>query len=140
MKKLTILTMALMIMGYFSPAQAGSARRHTMEGIVLGTGITLVGAAIVNSMNREKQPACEKEYPRHREPGYGRSHGPYANHGPRGHWEFQKIWIQPEYEKRWNPGHYSRRGHWKEGRYEKVLVTPGHWQTERVWVSRRFNH
>lgn len=142
MKQIALLTLMSLFCFSTLPAQAGPARRHTLEGIAIGTGIALMGTALVQGLTRERAPSCERRgnYPRHREPGYGPPHRSYANHAPRGHWELQKVWIADEYERRWNPGHYNRRGHWVEGCYEKFLVNPGYWQAERVWVSHKFNH
>ena len=52
----------------------------------------------------------------------------------KGHWKTRKIWVEPIYETRWNPGHYNKRGRWVSGRHEKFLMADGYWQKKRVWV------
>jgi hypothetical protein len=132
-KQIAIIISAFLIVGLSTGfAQAGAARRHTIEGFLLGTGVTLLGTAIVNSMNRP-QPVVVHTPPRH-EYRYAKT-----KHR-KGHWETRKIWVAPEYETRWNPGHYNKRGRWVQGRYEEFQISDGYWQKERVWVrhNRRY--
>ena len=132
MKKFTITTIMLVIISLIwgPAAQAGAARRHTIEGFMLGTGAAILGTIIYNGMNREPERVV-------------RRHGPPPRHdsfrtcrrGPaRGHWEMEKIWVEPVYQERWNPGHYNRRGNWIPGRNERFVVQEGYWQQRRVWV------
>jgi len=138
MKKISALTLTLVIIACFStaPANAGAARRHTIEGFVLGTGVALIGTAIIHGMNQRHQPSLD--YPKHKRHYNSRNQRQHARYdwGPRGHWEIQKVWIADRPQKRWNPGHYTRRGNWVDGRYQKVRVRDGHWQTQKVWVAR----
>ncbi len=142
MKQITVFTLTLMILVCFStaPANAGAARRHTIEGFILGTGVALVGTAIIHGMNKEQQHSYN--YPRHQRHKSDRHHRRYARYASApdrhwgGHWEIQKIWIADKYKKRWNPGHYNHGGKWIEGRYKRFPVKKGHWQTQRVWVPR----
>ena len=137
MKRISTLTLTLVIIICFSTvsANAGPARRHTIEGFVLGTGVALIGSAIIHGMNKEKQ--CVPNYPRHKRQANNRHEKRYArSNGPRGHWKIQKIWVADRTQKRWNPGHYTPRGNWVDGRYQRVRVKDGHWQTQKVWVRR----
>ena len=106
MKKLIAITAAsaLMIGLSTSFAQAGSARRHTVEGFLLGTGVALLGSAIVHSKQRPV-PVVVKTVTRHHEDRYARHHKKYR----KGHWKTRKIWVETSYEKRWKPGHYNKR-------------------------------
>ncbi len=147
MKKIiAITTGVLMIMGIVSvtSANAGAARRHTIEGFVLGTGVALLGTAIIRGMNKEATPShvYTRHYPdRYKEHTY-RGHKRYHKHKhhrkyarrTRGHWETDRIWIDPVYEKKWNPGHYNRKGEWVSGRYEKFMIEQGYWSKKKVWV------
>ena len=142
MKKISALTLTLILLACFStaPADAGAARRHTIEGFVLGTGVALLGTAIIHGMNNDKQ--CAPNYPRytrHKNYRHQRLHAKYDS-GPRGHWEIQKVWVENKHKKRWNPGHTTPRGHWVEGRYKKIRVQKGHWQEQRVWVETKYKH
>jgi len=141
MKKISALTLTLIVIVCFStaPATAGPARRHTLEGFFIGTGVALIGTAIIHGMNNEKQ--CAPNYPRYTRTENNRHQRrlKYDN-GPRGHWEIQKVWVENKHTKRWNPGHYTPRGHWKNGRHERILVQKGHWQAQRVWIKTKYKH
>ncbi|MCF6246418.1 MAG: hypothetical protein L3J69_03555 [Desulfobacula sp.] len=139
---IAITTGLLMIMGIISvsAAHAGAARRHTIEGFVLGTGVALLGTAIFQEMNKDAapRPAYTRHWPdRYEEEGFKqykyRHHRKYAER-TRGHWESERVWIAPVYEKRWNPGHYNRTGTWMSGRYENFVIEQGHWAKNKVWV------
>ncbi|MFA5904487.1 MAG: hypothetical protein WC836_11190 [Desulfobacula sp.] len=142
MKKLIIMMTTLLFLICFStvPAQAD---RKTMEGFMLGTGAVILGAAIINGMNNNDSP----RYSRHHSPppqvyidyrdGYrDRHHGRHHYDMPRGHWEIVRVWVEPAYERRWNPAHYNHRGEWVEGRYENFEISDGYYQDQRVWVGR----
>ena len=138
MKKIIATTTAVLLLICFSTASAyaGAARRHTIEGFMLGTGVAILGAAIINEINKDSKPQYTQNHSRHGEYCYAGNRYGYNNrhHRARGHWEIERIWIDPVYEKKWNPGHYNRRGEWLSGRYEKFLVQDGYWQEEKVWV------
>ncbi len=142
MKKSITLTTAAILFLVFSNslAHAGAARRHTVEGFILGTGVTLLGTAIIQHMN--KTSVVYKNHGskyRHRSARYDKKrYGRYDRYGKKGHWETRKIWVPAEYETRWNPGHYNRRGKWVSGRHEEFMTAQGYWQKQRVWV--RNNH
>ncbi len=158
MKKIIAITTGiLMIMGIVSvsSANAGAARRHTIEGFMLGTGVALLGTAIIHEMNKDarQSPTYTRHWPdRYENPKrkhhkqykrskhhkqYKRSKHPrkYAKKS-RGHYELERVWINPVYERRWNPGHYSRKGTWLSGRYQKFMIEQGYWSEKKVWVWR----
>ena len=142
-KTLTTITIAVLaIMFTTAPARAD---RKTMEGFLLGTGVTLLGAAIIHEINRDDKPAyqaavynsrqsCDRPVYKKHHPGKHRGWKKKHHRGPRGHWEVDRVWIDPVYERKWNPGHYNRRGEWVNGRYEKFKVASGYWKEERSWV------
>jgi len=147
MKKIIAITTGfLMIMGIISvtAANAGAARRHTIEGFMLGTGVVLLGTAIINEINKNTAPGPaqthhwtnqqkEKEFKPHKRHKKYRHHRKHAKRA-RGHWESERVWIDPVYETKWNPGHYNRKGKWVSGRYEKFMIKQGHWSKNKVWV------
>jgi len=144
MKKIIAITIVVLLSVCLSTtsALAGAARRHTIEGFMIGTGVAILGSAIINGINRDSRPQYTQRYSRHdeyRDSGYRNRHRNnyprkyrQPNHG--GYWEVQKIWIDPVYEKKWNPGHYNRHGKWVYGRHEKFLIANGYWQKEKLWV------
>jgi len=140
MKKLiTILTVVVLVTGLTAASSyAGAARRHTIEGIMIGTGVAILGAAIYNGMNNDRRhttyaPAYDYNYkPRHHKRRH--HHRRHVHHGPWGHWEIEKYWVEPIYETRWNPGHYNRHGDWITGQYQKFCVRQGYWDKRKVWV------
>ena len=96
----------LMISIYAAPGYAGSRNRNLVKGIVIGTGAVILGTALVNGLhndNRVRVVVSNRQ-------GY-RS-------------DCRKCWAAPRYERRWNPGHYNRRGQWINGRYVRVPVGP----------------
>lgn len=140
-----VITVFLALVFSSTPAHAD---RKTMEGFLLGTGVTILGTAIIKEMQRDNKPVYQEKKPRrdYRDhcayrKGYRhgykdrahRKHRHYKKHR-RGHWEVERIWIEPVYERKWNPGHYNRRGKWVSGRYEKFLVARGYWKEEKTWV------
>lgn len=147
-KVITVVTSVLFLVCFSSvPAQAD---RKTMEGFMLGTGVAILGAAIINGMNDDDHP----RYSRHHSPhprayieyrhgdrdwghhrGYRRHHNWNHHYRPDGRWEIVRIWVAPVYEKVWNPAHYDERGVWIEGRYEDIRVSEGYYQERRVWVD-----
>lgn len=127
-KTISIAAASFLILGLSTSfAQAGAARRHTIEGFLLGTGVTLLGTAIVQSMNRPAPVRIDTSPPHHE---YRHTAKKYR----KGHLEVRKIWVDPVYETRWNPGHYNKRGHWVSGRHQEFLVAEGYWEKVRVWV------
>jgi len=146
MKKIITITTAVILLVCFSngSAHAGSARRHTLEGVMIGAGATILGAAIISELHRNSRPYYvekhyqpnKKHHAAYRYDHHKTHHKKFKPHRPRGHWEIEKIWIAPVYKTKWNPGHYNRRGKWVCGRYNNFLVKKGYYQKERVWVRR----
>ena len=144
MKKIISITASALLLICFSTlsAHAGAARRHTIEGFMLGTGVAILTAAIFNGTHQQPRPAYTGNnnsqdsgcYPEYRYSYKTKPHRKYRHHGPRGHWEVDRIWVEPVYETKWNPGHYNRGGDWVSGRQERFLVKDGYWQEEKVWV------
>ena len=113
-----------------SSALAGSKQRHRWEGVAIGVGAAILGHAIYQKHKAYRHPQVVYIEPRptyHQRPRYAPRH----HHG---HWEWQKTWVPPTYEKVWNPGHYNRRGRWVPGHWIDVQTAEGHWTKERVWI------
>ena len=159
MKKSIITTLMaialLMQIGTAPAAHAGKKERRLLQGAIIGTGAVILGTAIASGLNDHdnrngvyKRPGhhhSPKEYVQpYRKPHWkdreGHQRRPHhiepINHPKRGHWRINKVWIEPKYAKRWNPGHYNKRGHWVDGKYQNIIVCEGHWEKKRVWVSR----
>jgi len=152
MKKHTIILTALVLcIAFIAPqAWAGSKQRHRWEGAAIGLGAAIVGSTILNHhLNPPRRQRHEPEstvYRHHSPPNRGR-HGVRDNrrgrnhrqrqHQRQGHWEVQKVWVSPVWEKVWNPGHYNRRNRWVPGRYINIEKNPGYWMKKRVWVAYR---
>ena len=146
MKKIITITTLVILLACFSTvsAHAGSARRHTLEGVMIGNGAAILGAAIISEIDRDSKPHYAENYGKpgknhHAAYRYDQNKRGYKNfkHSrPRGHWIVEKIWIDPVYRTKWNPGHYNRKGKWVRGRYENFLVKKGYYQKEKMWVRR----
>jgi hypothetical protein len=132
-KKLMIcLTLAVFAMTLVaSSALAGGKQRHRWEGVAIGVGAAILGHAIYQSHKADRAPQVVYVEPK---PVQGYHHGPRHRYG---HWEWQKTWVAPTYEKIWNPGHYNRKGRWVPGHWMEVQTTDGHWIKDRVWVASR---
>ncbi len=141
MKRSIALITAVFIAAVFSASPA-RADRKTMEGFLLGTGVAILGTAIIHNINKDHPAQYQGSYSRpapylhneYRGRHRHRSAKRHAYRGPRGHWEVEKVWVEPVYEKKWNPGHYDHRGRWVEGRHEQFIVCEGYWKEEKVWV------
>ncbi len=139
----TISAIFLVIVFSSSPARAD---RKTMEGFLLGTGVAILGTAIIHGIHRDNNSnhtQYQSSYSNHktyRHSGYkdrDRHHSYKKHHRKshrRGHWEVDRVWIDPVYEKKWNPGHYNRHGEWVNGRYERFEICKGYWKEEKTWV------
>jgi hypothetical protein len=117
-----------------SSVLAGSKQRHRWEGVAIGVGAAILGHAIYQTHKVERQPQVVYVQP---EPNRHYRHRHPPRH-PRGHWEWQKIWVPPTYEKVWNPGHYNRKGRWVPGHWIEVQTSAGCWTKERVWVAGNY--
>ena len=153
MQKTVSIITAVLILIVVSTTSA-HADRKTMERIMFGTGAAILGAAIIHGIHNNSGPRYISNTPWHDNQHYDRyrhgdrkkhhkkykhgdrkrHHKRYSHNRHRGHWETQKIWVEPVYETKWNPGHYNRRGRWVNGRYEKYIVTRGCWQKNKIWI------
>lgn len=134
--KISIAITLVLFLG-FSTASAGSRGRDIARGVIIGTTAAVIGAAIINEMhdNRKSSFKHNREYRIiHKEKRDCREKKYKKRHHSRGYWAFKKVWVSPDYEKRWNPGHYNRRGRWVPGKYQRVIVREGYWKKNRVWV------
>lgn len=132
-KKLLIrLTVAVIGIAMVSTsALAGSKQKHRWEGVAIGLGAAILGHAIYQAHRADQQPQVIYDEP---EPAPPYKH----NHGFRdrqGHWEWEKTWVPPTYEKVWNPGHYDPSGHWVPGHWMEIQRSEGYWIQERVWIA-----
>ena len=133
MKK--IITVFLVVIFFLSLAApsafAGSKQRHRWQGVAIGLGAAILGHALINNSRSDSCP--DRVVVTDRDDHW---HG-YSDHRRRGHWEIRKVWVDPIYERVWNPAHYDPYGEWISGRYITIEKEPGYWSHERVWVSRR---
>ena len=128
MKKIMLAAMIALLGVSISvePALAGSKQRHRWEGVAIGVGAAILGHALINSCNDRHY--CEKVTVYHR---------PCPPPHRYGLWETRSVWVEPEYEWVWNPGHYTRHGRWVDGRWQMIEKYPGYWREDRVWVGCR---
>ncbi|MFH2091121.1 MAG: hypothetical protein ABIJ31_02050 [Pseudomonadota bacterium] len=142
MKKTIATITAVFIAIVFSSVPA-HADRKTMEGFLLGTGVAILGTAIIQGMNKDSNtPQHQSSYSHDRKNNHAdfeyrgkrRTPARYYSRGPVGHWEIERIWIEPVYETKWNPGHYNQHGEWVNGRHEQFEIFKGYWQEEKRWV------
>lgn len=144
MKKILTITTALLVLICFSTvsAHAGSGKTHTMEGVILGAGIVILGSAIISGINRNHRPQYSENNHReqfsasYRQKYDNRHHRQFSSPGTRGYWTVKRVWADPVYGKKWNPGHYNSRGVRVNGRNQKYVVKNGYWHEEKVWVRR----
>lgn len=128
MKNKQILTIAFItifsIVVLVPSSWAGSPQSHRWEGVAIGIGAAIIGKAL---FDQHRQAAVAQpvvvEY----------RHTP-APPEPSGYWETRKEWVPAQYEKVWNPGHYTRHGRWVRGHWMQVEVQAGYWVTRQVWV------
>jgi len=121
-----------------TPAHAGSRQRHRWEGVAIGIGAAVLGHAIIGHHQHDyphERPAGNCYYPPQPTPPPRE----YPTHSyNRGHWEVRKIWVEPEYERVWNPGHYDDYNRtWIPGAWIRIVNQPGYWSEERIWVGGR---
>ena len=144
MKKMISITVSVLMLICLSTVSA-HADRKTMEGFLLGTGVAILGTAIYHGLKDDPKPQYSEPAQRHdhyhyagyRHHGHRHKHKHHRRHhhyGPSGHWEVERVWVEPVYEKKWNPGHYDRNGEWVSGRYERFIIKEGYYREERVWV------
>jgi len=131
MRTLISITTAVVMVVCLSAAPA-RADRKTTEGFLLGVGAAVLGTAIYKGLNHS--PGYSAPQRHHGPPAFDRNPQCRYARQPVVHWEIQRIWVEPVYETRWNPGHYNRKGHWVSGRYESFKVRDGYWEERRVRV------
>jgi hypothetical protein len=128
MKKfLILLTAMIFFMSLWAgPAFAGSTERHRWEGVAIGLGAAILGSAIINNSRPERVTVIEHNTYYQPDP---------PRHSQR-HCEPRQVWIPPEYERVWNPGHYEY-GKWVPGQYIMLEKAPGYWVEERICRNYR---
>jgi hypothetical protein len=159
MKKtiMTIMAITCLIGLTAASSQAGSSKRERLEQFIIGSHVGFLGAVIANQVHNNRPVVYVPEKRHHKEKRHYRSNrhrhdrhyrsdrhrhdrhyrsDRHRHNRTRGHWEVKKRWVEPEYEKRWNPGHYNKKGVWKRGRYQKIVVREGYWKEKRIWVAR----
>ncbi|MCK5322902.1 MAG: hypothetical protein KAJ45_02105, partial [Desulfobulbaceae bacterium] len=110
-------------------AYAGSRERHRWEGAAIGIGSLVLGGILVDQIGRQCTPS--------REHAYVYLDPPQPLRKKRGHWKMRRRWVDPSYERIWNPGHYNRHGKWVSGRWIMIVDKEGYWIEERVRVKKR---
>ncbi|MEA2082911.1 MAG: hypothetical protein U9O82_01470 [Thermodesulfobacteriota bacterium] len=110
-------------------ANAGSRERHRWEGAAIGIGSLVLGGILVDRIGRQCTPRREHVYV-YLDP-------PQRLRKKRGHWEMRRKWVEPSYERVWNPGHYNRHGKWVYGRWIMIVDKEGYWIEEQVRVKKR---
>lgn len=155
MKKRMMITAGMMILVFLcSQASAGSSSRRRLEGFLIGSGVTILGAAMFGLLKNDAPPDKdeyrqnpgrhhgEKRFanerlssfytpprPVHRnrpEPVYaGYYTAPPVNDHRR---QKKRIWVDPVYEEIAVPGYYNKRQQWVEGYHEKIIVKQGYWK------------
>lgn len=119
----------LVVFTFTTAAWAGSAHHHRMEGLAWGIGAAILGKVILDHhRNTYPQPAPAPQ------PVVIQNHYHQPPAETAGHWEVQREWVPPQYEKVWNPGHYNRKGRWIRGHWMRVESEPGYWREKEVWV------
>ena len=123
MKKIITLTITLMLLICFSmvPAHADSGRNHTVEGVILGASIAILGTAILSEIGHDNDEGeyVEEEVEDHVQivtvykQGHGRKHYKQFRH----HRPGKRGWVRPGFNRKWHPGHYNRRGVWISSRH-----------------------
>ncbi|WP_041272978.1 hypothetical protein [Desulforapulum autotrophicum] len=114
MKKIigmTLMTL-LMISIYAAPGYAGSRNQNLVQGIVIGTGAVILGAALLQGFHHDNRVRVVASNHRGYRPDT-RQHSPVRG---------QRAWANPRYERQWNSGHDNRQGHRINGPYERVVV------------------
>lgn len=151
------LIAALLIPFTFSPASAGPRNNHLLETVIIGTGVAILGTALIhevqhnnrknayahNNYNSQKYPkhsGWQKTQPRNPK-GYNiqdRRHNEkqrnWNGHKSQGHWVTKRVWVAPQYENKWNPGHQGKHKKWGKGRQQQITVQKGYWEKRRVWL------
>lgn len=128
-KLITAITItAVMISLTSASAYAGSSKKHTVEGIVLGT---IIGATIVSAFDNDRTVYVNNTYRvRENRRGYGgwdRNDSGFSNHYPR------NKYPQNRYRDDWN--HHERYRYNHHDGYRNHNRNRGHWVERKVWVE-----
>ena len=129
--KLALIFLIPLLLVTFSAtsAYAGSRERHRWEGAAIGIGSLVLGGILVDQIGRQCTP--------HREHAYAYLDPPQPLRKKRRHWKMRRRWVEPSYERVWNPGHYNRHGKWVSGQWIMIIDKEGYWIEERVRVKKR---
>lgn len=156
MKKTIAIITTVLVMVCLSTVNA-HADRKTMEGFMIGTGVAILGAAIINAMHDDSSTSVTYHYqqhysnpPQHRYRHQG-GHHPKMNHHGRHHHKMRRH--DKRRHKMKHHGKHHRRHHHKQcnsrpGGYWEVKKrwmapvyetrwNPGHYNRRGVWVEGR---
>jgi hypothetical protein len=139
--KLAVIFLIPLLLVTFSAtsAYAGSRERHRWEGAAIGIGSLVLGGILIDQIGRQCTPLGQ----------IGRQCAPRLDHTyvyldpprplrkKRGHWKMRRRWVEPSYERVWNPGHYNRHEKWVSGQWIMIVDREGYWIEERVRVKKR---
>ena len=147
MKKIFTILIALSMIICFTAnvAFAGGGRRNhndrdrrhnnhsrVNKHVAIGVGAAILGAAIISSIHNSTP---RREYQNNYDNSFNRN--TYKHHRPpkpKGYWSVKKVWMEPVYQTRWNPGHYNKHGKWVKGRNQSFLVEKGYWEEVKLWT------
>lgn len=157
-KRVWIISIIITFFFISSLAHAGSSSRKRIEGILIGSGVTVLGAAVIGMLAKNEPHARaphrgdNKKYDRprrfvdRRPPSFHKPPPPVYRHatepepvyvgyrtetpGEDRSWSSRRIWVDPVYDEVWVPGYYNKRDQWIEGYHETVIVEEGYWKTE----------
>ncbi|THB74980.1 MAG: hypothetical protein D3926_20870 [Desulfobacteraceae bacterium] len=133
-KKVTVGILAIMILISLTAvsAHAGSGRRHTAEGIIIGTTLGFLGASLIHDMHDDHRVTVEHRVVHHK----------------RGHRRWHRgDGCEPRGYDNGNINRHPRRGH--KPRHSRVITLDdwtddervvrkhrrrGHWEIRRIWV------
>lgn len=117
MKKLSLIMAVVMCTSLIAvqASDAGSKQSYRWEGVAIGLGAAVLGNVLLNQCNP------------HSRPFYGPPEYPPKHHRSR------KVWVPPQFERTWNPGHYDRHGMWRSGEWITIKIQSGYWKLKRRW-------
>ncbi|MBF0099632.1 MAG: hypothetical protein HQK77_01860 [Desulfobacterales bacterium] len=162
MKKqiMIMITILSCVVFVTSSAFAGSKQRHRWEGVAIGVGASILGAAIINDAHRSHDNVVTERVitvpdyePRHRPPHHSREYHHYyhpsrdyddyrhssrhdSHRNQNGYWDVRNVWVPPVCEKVWNPAHFENSV-WVQGHWISIEKYPGYWKEEKVWICER---
>lgn len=128
MKKTIAITTTVLVMVCLSTVNA-HADRKTMEGFMIGTGVAILGAAIINAIHDDSPPSMTYHRPHHRPPHYNPGHHPKYNHqGGRHH-------KMKHHDKQRHKMKHHGRHHRKHGHKQCNTRPGGYWDVKKRWVA-----